>query len=332
VVDNSEKRGLLGFTPKGWEGAVLKAAEIGFVAFGVAPAGPVPEIARDRFSKWLEAGFHSGMGYMARHRPQRFDVAHPQILDRAEAVVSVALPYGDGTTSDGFWAHVAAFARARDYHSTLKQRLGILAARLTEIFPGMTYRLFVDSAPIMERTWAVAAGVGSLLKNGAVAVRGVGPRVLLGEIVCKNVPRPTRCPPPLPFELCGECRLCLDSCPTGALESPGVVNGNRCLSYWSIERGHRPVPPDIASRTTGLFGCDICTAVCPLNPRGPICSLEPLKDAIPAPPSLPELVDLEEEEIGRIIAGTPLQRAGVKNLVENAKMVLSALGAHGQVS
>jgi epoxyqueuosine reductase len=326
VIDNGEKRGLSGFRPPDWELAAREAELLGFVALGVAPAGPVPEVARDSLSRWLEAGCHSGMSYMARHWPQRLDISHPQILAGADTVVAVALPYGDGMTSDGFWAYVASFARARDYHSTFKQRLRTLAARLTEVFPNMSYRLFVDSAPVMERAWAVAAGVGPLLKNGAVAVRGVGPRVLLGEIVCKNVPRPTLQPLPVPFEPCGGCRLCLDSCPTGALEAPGVVDGTRCLSYWSIERARRPVPSAIASRTTSLFGCDICTAVCPLNPPSQICALEPPPHARPVTPSLPDLVHLEREEFVPIIAGTPLRRAGVKNLVENAEMVLSVLG------
>lgn len=321
-MENTARRDIPGYQPAPWRPVADLAEQLGFVAFGVAAAGRVPVSAEAAFSSWTARKYHSEMAYLERYDHQRLDTTHPAILDGAVTVASVALPIGKGATTRGFFSHVAAHARARDYHRTIKGRLHALARGIQQLFPRSAYRVFVDSAPVMERTWATLSGIGSILKNGAISVDGVGPCVLLGEMVLSNVPRPPHHEPPPPFAACGSCNLCIDSCPTGALEAPGIINSKYCLSYWSIERKNRPVPKLIAERVTSIFGCDICTTVCPLNTDRLTCGLEPppqLRKSIPSLRALPKINPIELETI---IAGTPLTRAGAKNLVDNARMVI----------
>ena len=311
-----------GHLPSGWRFLAPRAKALGFAAVGIAPAGQVPLVARAQYEKWLSMQFQKDLTYLTHHRNQRFDTTHPEILAAATSVIVAAVAYGDGATVDGFWPHVAFHARSRDYHKTLKGRLKRLAQAITERYPEARYRIFVDTAPIMERTWALLAGIGSLLKNGAIHVDDIGPRVLLGEIVTSGAPTPTPAAIKAPFSLCRECTRCIDACPTGALEAPAVVNCHRCLSYWTIERAGKRFPKALARRTTRIFGCDICTSVCILDKTGIESALEPpLATGTLAPP-LDAIPDMTDQALREILSGTALLRAGVKNIQENIKWVL----------
>ena len=269
---------LPGHVPAAWEFLRPAARDLGFVAIGLAPAAPVAKDATARYIDWITNGHSATLAYLSKHMDLRFDPTHPLILQDATAIVVTAFPYGQGGQQQGIWKWVAAHARARDYHRTIKKRLKKLAVLISDRFPSSSARVFVDSAPVMERTWALSAGIGTLGKNGALMVPFIGPRVLLGEIVCTSVPGPPQPPPtPTAFQLCGECSLCIDNCPTGALFAPATVDCRRCLSYWTIEHPQGFLP---RRSPHGPISCSDATFAPPFAPmidqRCPPCwSLPP---------------------------------------------------------
>ena len=309
-----------------WAFLPKAAAALGFVAVGTTPAGPIPASAARSLAKWLHQGMHAGLNFMQRTQSQREDPHHPGILPDADVVIVAALPYGDGTMTGHIWNHVSRHARGVDYHITVKEKLRHLAAAVQSRFPACRCRIFSDSAPIAERTWAATAGIGSIGKSGALLVPKFGPKVVLGELVASHVPLPTApSVPNAPFSDCGPCTSCMDACPTGAIIAPGVVDSNRCLSYWTIERKDTPLPREIATRISSLFGCDTCTAICPraIETISEISSLQS-KDA-PHRIELSSLVDDDTHMFKHYFDNSALSRAPWDNLRENAKLTLRAL-------
>lgn len=318
--EKNQRRQLPGYRPKEWEFLCNSRYLNDFVAIGVLPAGPVPHLAAAKLNSWTQQEYHASMSYMRKKINVRYNCAHPDILPNASTVVVAAIPYGQGIEKSGIWKHIAKFARGRDYHKTMKNKLKQLAECIKNQFPKAVCRIFVDSAPLMERTLALLAGLGTLGKNGAVLVDGVGPSVLLGEIVCANVPCPPLLAPPSIFSRCGECTLCIDACPTNAIVAPGTIDSRRCLSYWSIEAPEMPSGA-VASNLTQIFGCDICTSVCPHNVEN-ISSLEAATSLVEMPQTLNELLRLDEHMIKEALYGTALCRTGVEKLKGNARVVL----------
>ncbi len=302
-----------------WDFLRALARRHGFAAIGVAPAGRLPAEVTERYRGWIEARSHADMSYLARYEAQRFNVRDPRILVGADAVIVAALPYGPGALDTGLWKNVAAHARGRDYHVTVRERLEKLAEMITDRFPGSRSRTFVDTAPVMERTWALLAGVGHLGRNGMVIVPEIGCNVVLGEIILSGVPVPPGCDPPPPFDLCEDCDLCVAACPTGALKKTAVVDASRCLSYWSIEQNKQELPMSIAARMTQIFGCDQCTSVCPHNQPNAPSGLELPPET--GPVSIDELITMDYATIYELIAETPLERTGAEAIVRNAKAV-----------
>ena len=297
------------------------ASGLGFAALGVAAAGPVPEEARRFFEDWLAAGRHGGMGYLERHRAQRIDPRHERMVPDASAVICAALPYASGAARGGFWDHVAAHARGRDYHATMRERLGSLARAIEDRYPECRWRVFVDTAPILERSWAVAAGLGTIGRHGGLIVPEVGARVVLGEIVCAGTPSPEGSPAAPRFEQCADCDRCVAACPTGAIGARGEIDARRCLSYQTIEhRGSEP-PPEVGRTARLVFGCDECTAACPLESPSAETGLEEPQTLGPTTMTLERLVDAAPGEIEAILAGTCIERSGASIIERNARAI-----------
>lgn len=308
-----------GYRNADWSFLGEAAVAQGFAAIGVAPAGPVDAAAASAFESWIGAGRHGSMRYLERHRAQRADPRHESIVADADVVIVAALPYAAGAAEGGLWDWVAAHARGRDYHATVRERLTEIARAIEGRFQGCRWRVFVDTAPIMERTWATAACIGSIGRHGGVIVPGVGARVALGEIVCAGTPRP-ECPPPTArFQPCADCDRCISACPTGAIAESGVIDARRCLSYQTIEHREADPPPDIARRGRLVFGCDECTAACPLEIQGLPSGLESPPRRGPANLGLEHIRDAAPEELSAIIAGTCLERTGAQTIQRNAR-------------
>ncbi|HEX8987127.1 MAG TPA: tRNA epoxyqueuosine(34) reductase QueG [Rhodocyclaceae bacterium] len=238
--------------------------ELGFDAVGIA--GIDLGAAEDGLLAWLAAGCHGEMDYMASHGTRR---SRPAELVPGTRSVIVArmnyLPSADSATTEGDGAAVSRYAWGRDYHKVVRNRLQRLASRIEAEIGAFGYRAFTDSAPVMEVELARLAGLGWRGKHTLLLSRDAGSWFFLGEILV-DLPLPADAPT---SEHCGNCRACLDACPTGAIVAPYRVDARRCISYLTIElKGSIPVElrPLIGNR---VYGCDDCQLCCPWNRGAP---------------------------------------------------------------
>ncbi len=239
------------------------ATEAGAIACGVAEAGRVAQEDIDAYRRWVAAGHNGTMDYLVRYDRQRADPC--ELLDGARTVVSCAFPYRLLMDSP-----IASYAMGDDYHEVIRRRLGHVAEKIKTEMGGET-RVCVDTAPILERYWAVRAGVGFVGRNHQLIVPGHGSAVLLGEILTTAEFEPDE-----PCALsCGDCMACVDRCPGGALSADGGFDARHCLSYLTIEyRGE--FTPEVHLHGH-LYGCDDCQLCCPHNrhPAAPLPEFEP---------------------------------------------------------
>jgi len=295
-----------------------RALSLGFHLVGIAPADPL-EGAHDRFVEWLSRGYQAGMGYMDRHAEVRRDVGHPGILSGAKSVVVCAMGYGRRTDPRALGARVASYARGRDYHNVLPPRLRKLARFLRDESPGCRTRVFVDTAPLLEKAWAMRAGIGWIGKNACLLHPKLGSRFVLGEVVTD-----VRLEADSPHEeRCGSCRACLDACPTGAFPEPFVLDARRCLAYWTIEH-HGPIPEDLREPMGDrLFGCDDCQDVCPFDRKAPDLGAPDFATHARWVKRTPaDLLALSDYDFAALANGSPMARPGRSGMLRNAAIVL----------
>lgn len=297
----------------------VEAERLGFDLIGIAPAVSPP--GYPRYLDWLSAGHEAGMGYLSKQPNTR---EHPDsILAGVRSVVMTAIVYGnrDEAADDPRRGKVARYARGADYHEVFWRRLDELLVWVKAQIPDANGRAVCDTAPLLERDFARLAGLGWFGKNTMLIHKRLGSFTLLGSLLLDVELAYDR-----PFEAdhCGTCTRCLDACPTDAFPSPGVLDANRCLSYWTIE--HRGAIPDaIVSKLDGwAFGCDICQEVCPWNRKAP-SSREPLFQPREewTNPDLIEWLELDDVTFRKRLKGTALARAKRSGLVRNAAMVLA---------
>ena len=298
-----------------------KALASGFDAVGFATAR-LEEAARRDLHEFVARGWHGDMGWLAATADRRGD---PQALwPEARSVVVLGVNYAPeqdplaaaGDTEAGV---VSVYARGRDYHDTLKRRLKALARWIDGEWPG-ALKLFVDTAPVMEKPLAQRAGIGWQGKHTNLVSREFGSWLFLGEIFLAIELDPDDPEP----DHCGSCRRCLDICPTAAFAAPHRLDARRCISYLTIEhKGMIPVElrPLIGNH---IYGCDDCLAVCPWNKFAHAAhEAEFAPRAGLDPPRLAELAMLDDQEFRRRFAGSPIKRTGRDRFVRN---VLTAIG------
>lgn len=239
-----------------------KAIEIGFDKVRIVRAEPL-EAERSHFEEWLRDGRSADMLWMEREPEKRTD---PRILmPGARSIVAVALNYftPHEHPSDLSFGKISRYAWGDDYHEILKAKLRELLDRITAEIPECEGKACVDTAPIMDKAWAVRSGIGWLGKHSNVITPEFGSWVFLGELLL-NIELEYDDGPMA--EHCGTCTACIDACPTDAIVGPYVVDSARCLSYVTIESRADDIPADIAENMEGWFyGCDICQDVCPWN-------------------------------------------------------------------
>lgn len=296
--------------------------ESGCCAVGFAVAEPVDKDIVDKFDAWLDTGMNAGMDYMRNHREIRLD---PRLLlDGARTVISLAFNYNPPRKRDESLPMIAAYAFGDDYHDAIRKRLAPVIEKLREEFGG-EYRVCIDSAPIMERYWAMKAGIGVLGMNGSVIVGEAGSNVFLAEIVTTLAIEPDS--PSADF--CERCGKCIDACPTNSLRSDGIIDCRRCLNYLTIEhRGEWTENASVEAMATKegratLYGCDRCLSVCPHNLKAPATGIEefqPRESVLKL--TAEEVISMTQEDFSRTFKASPIKRAKLAGLRRNAKSTL----------
>jgi epoxyqueuosine reductase len=304
-----------------------RAAELGFDVCGIAPVGAFPELAFLR--SWLDRGFAGEMHYLERSAERRADVR--AVMPSAQSVVCLGTvyntdrPYSTEVADPGA-ALVARYAWGDDYHDVIQGRMNELVGWMHErAGSGFEARAYVDTGPVQERVYAQYAGLGWIGRNTCLINEELGSWLFLSEIICSLALEPD--PPAL--DQCGSCRLCLDSCPTGAIVEPYVLDSTRCLSYLTIElKGAVPIDQR-ESLGRHAYGCDICQEVCPWNaqPAGPDAEAAPwLPRAVFDQPSLASLWRTPDIELRKALKGSAMSRAGVRRLRRNVAVCAGATG------
>ena len=298
-----------------------KALALGFDAVGFAPAALAPE-ARARLHAFLAAGQHGEMGWLAERAEQR---SHPRALwPEAVSVICLGLSYAPAehplaTLAQPERGNISVYARNRDYHDSVKGLLKHLGQFIASRF-GAEIKVFVDTAPVMEKPLAARAGLGWQGKHTNLVSRAHGSWLFLGEIYTTlDLP-----PDGAHADRCGTCSRCLTACPTDAFPAPYRLDATRCIAYLTIEHAGpipEPLRPAIGNR---IYGCDDCLAVCPWNRFARAtrhAKLQARADLIA--PGLAELAGLDDAAFREKFAGSPVKRIGRDRFVRN---VLIAIG------
>lgn len=237
-----------------------KAKELGFFYCGVSKATFLEEEAK-KLDQWLKKGFHGKMQYMENHFDKRVD---PRLLvDNAKSVVSLLLNYHtDELQSDPTAPKISKYAYGEDYHFVIKDKLKELFGFLQEQIGEVGGRVFVDSAPVMDKVWAERSGIGWIGKHSNLVNPKAGSFFFIAELILDlelEEDGPMK-------DYCGTCTRCIDACPTDAIVSPYVVDGSKCISYLTIELKDELLPTEFKNKMDGwMFGCDVCQNVCPWN-------------------------------------------------------------------
>ncbi|MBU1701566.1 MAG: tRNA epoxyqueuosine(34) reductase QueG [Candidatus Eisenbacteria bacterium] len=294
---------------------------------GVGFAAPVLPPAGRRFSTWLDSGYGAGMAYL--HRTRDLRLCPEKFFPDVKTVLAVILNYYNPEPADvqrgaegrispdtpvGRDARISRYAWGRDYHKTLTRRLQRYLEEIQRRFPDAKGRVAVDTAPVMDKLWAEAAGLGWQGRHTNLITRNYGSWVFIGTLWL-NIELP---PDPAHSNYCGSCTKCLDACPTGALISPNLLDARRCISYWNVE--HRgPFGKETPPFDRWLYGCDVCQEVCPWNrfstpasesdflPRSSLLKME-----------LKSWAGLNDAEYEKLTRGSAMRRAKQEGLRRNA--------------
>ena len=297
-----------------------KALEIGFDKIGFAKAEALEDEGAN-LKEWLDSSFHGEMKWMERKPEKRSD---PRILfPGAKSLVVLGLNYytPHKHSDDSETGKVSRYAWGDDYHDVVKKKLWELLGWIQTEVPETKGKVCVDTAPIMDKAWAVRAGLGWLGKHSNVINPEIGSWFFIGEVL-------------LDIELeyktdtieehCGTCTACLDACPTNAIIAPYLVDSTACLSYATIELRTPDLPPEISENIEGwLYGCDICQDVCPWNRfQKPTDekSFEPRVNNVS--PHLKQILSLDQEEYAKRFRKSAIKRTKLKGLQRNAKAIL----------
>ena len=235
-----------------------KAEELGFLAIGFAKAEKLNE-EEFRLKDWLSKGYHAEMQYMENHFEKRLD---PTLLvDGSKTVISLAYNYFPQKIQNTNAPQVAKYAYGEDYHKVVKDHAFVLFEFIKSLVPNLEGRVFVDSAPVMERQWAEKSGLGWIGKHSLLIRKGIGSFFFLAEIICSLEVEPDA----PTTDHCGSCTACFDACPTNAIIDNKIIDSNACISYLTIEKRTELSVDEKANLNNWAFGCDICQDVCPWN-------------------------------------------------------------------
>lgn len=293
-------------------------SQVGLASIGVAPA--VHPARGDFLIEWLSRGCHGPMDYLARDPALRYEPS--AILEGCRSVICASIDYGGGldpAESNSELGRVSRYAWGDDYHLVLKEKLDAVAFKIREARPGVKTRVAIDTSPVLEKPFAAEAGLGWIGKNTNLINSDRGSYFFLGEIFTSlSLPRDEPA-----VDRCGSCVRCIETCPTGALIEPYVLDARRCLSYWTIE--HRGAIDRSLHEPLGnwIFGCDICQTVCPWNRKAP-AHTEPrfdLREDVVGR-SLEEWSGLTVERYRERARNSAIKRARYEGLMRNVSIAI----------
>ncbi|MBK6936791.1 MAG: tRNA epoxyqueuosine(34) reductase QueG [Chitinophagaceae bacterium] len=291
----------------------------GFDFCGIAKAQKLDEDAR-RLETWLKNGFQGSMLYMENHFDLRIDPAG--LVPGAKSVITVIKNYFPQEQQKNNTPGVAKYAFGKDYHYVIKDKLNALLDAMKEKIGDINGRGFVDSAPVMERSWASRSGLGWIGKNGNLITRHSGSFFFIATLITDLE---LESDDPLAKDYCGSCSRCIDACPTGAILPNKVIDGSRCISYFTIELKDAVIPGEMKGKFQNwMFGCDTCQDVCPWNSFS-----KPHNE--PGFFPIPEILNLTstewemmtEETFRKIFKNSPLKRSKFTGIQRNLKFLQS---------
>ncbi len=329
-ISNNPSKNLVSLTSdiKAW------SRELGFQGIGISDANTDMSRVESGLLEWLNKGYHGNMDYMAKHGARR---SHPEkLIPGTLRVISARMNYTSPKVKDSWEvmqesdkAFISRYALGRDYHKILRSRLQKLADKIAAKVDHFNYRVFTDSAPVMEVEWAQRSGLGWRGKHTLLLSREAGSMFFLGEIYTDlplSVDNPTD-------NHCGTCTKCIDICPTQAIIEPYRLDARRCISYLTIEhKGSIPEPlrPLIGNR---VYGCDDCQLICPWNKYATVTGEDDftvrngLDDA-----SLVELFGWNKEEFDTKLVGSPIRRIGHEQWLRNLAIGLGNASSSKRIS
>jgi epoxyqueuosine reductase len=291
--------------------------ELGFDFCGIARAQQLDADAR-RLEQWLNKGLHGNMQYMENYFDLRIDPT--KLVPGAKSVITVLLNYFPQQTQQTGTPNISKYAYGQDYHEVIKKKLHALLALINENIGEVHGRGFVDSAPVLERSWAQRSGLGWVGKNGNLINKQQGSFFFIATLI---VDLELEYDDPIAKDYCGSCRRCIEACPTGAITDGKVINGSQCISYYTIELKDLLLPDDKKGQFADwMFGCDVCQDVCPWNRFA-----KPTQETGFRP--IPEILNfttkewesLTEEAFKEIFRHSPLKRAKFQGIQRNVKFL-----------
>lgn len=293
-----------------------EALRLGFSHVGISRAGFLEEEA-PRLERWLSSGMHGKMSYLERWFDKRLD---PRLLvDGARSVISLLLNYYPSQLQDDSVPKISKYAYGQDYHHVIKDKLKELLSYIREEVGDVNGRAFVDSAPVLDRAWAKKSGLGWVGKNSNLINPKAGSFFFIAELILDlelEADAPMK-------DYCGTCNKCMEACPTQAIVAPQIVDGSKCISYFTIEL-KESIPESMkGSYAEWVFGCDVCQDVCPWN-RFSVPSSEKAFDSTNDKLSVrtDEWLEMTEEIFQDKFRDSPLLRPGLENMKRNVAFIL----------
>ncbi|HMK04270.1 MAG TPA: tRNA epoxyqueuosine(34) reductase QueG [Ferruginibacter sp.] len=293
------------------------AAQLGFDHCAVAKAQPLEEDAR-RLENWLNKGMHGSMQYMENYFDLRIDPA--KLVPGARSVITLLLNYFPSEQQSPDAPKIASYAFGNDYHDVIRTKLKLLLSAIKENIGEVHGRGFVDSAPVLERSWAQKSGLGWIGKNGNLINKGSGSFFFIATLI---VDLELIYDDPFAKDYCGTCTKCIDTCPTEAILPGKVVDGSKCISYFTIELKDALIPGEMKGKFNDwMFGCDICQDVCPWNRFSKATNeinFKPIPEILNF--SKNDWEELTEESFKTIFKNSPLKRTRFEGIKRNLKFI-----------
>jgi len=293
------------------------AQSLGFDYCGIAKAQQLDDDAR-RLESWLNKGFQGSMSYMNNYFDLRIDPS--KLVPGAKSVITLLLNYYPSEKQNSSAPQVSKYAYGKDYHEVIKEKLKTFLQLIKENIGDVHGRGFTDSAPVLERRWAQKSGLGWIGKNGNLITKNNGSFFFIATLITDL---DLEADDPFAKDYCGSCTKCIDNCPTDAILPDKVIDGSKCISYFTIELKELLIPDDMKGKFENkMFGCDVCQDVCPWNRFSKATNetaFTPLREILNFTKN--DWEEMTEESFKIIFKNSPLKRSKFSGIKRNLKFI-----------